>query len=44
MRARLLHTWPALSHLFHLHPWDLERLTPLELEAYLSAAEDHARG
>jgi hypothetical protein len=37
VRASLLNVWPDLSHLFGLHPWDLDRLTPHELESYLDA-------
>lgn len=35
MRRALVKSWPALSYHFGLHPWDLERLTPAELRAYL---------
>lgn len=35
MRAALEEAWPALSHLYGLRPWDTERLTPGELNAYM---------
>lgn len=37
IRARLLRAWPNLSHYFGIHPWDVERLTVFELNAYLDA-------
>lgn len=42
MRAALLHQWPALSRLFGLHPWDVDRLTFDELRAYLEHFEEIA--
>lgn len=35
MRRRLLDSWPALSHEFGLHPWDVDRLTADEINAYV---------
>lgn len=43
MRARLLESWPLLSRLFHLMPWDVGRLAPAELAEYLHAAQEAAR-
>ena len=37
MRRRLLPEWPALSHWFGIHPWDVYRLTPAEIKAYQRA-------
>lgn len=34
MRRRHLEWWPALSRVYGVHPWDVERLTPAELAAY----------
>lgn len=42
-RARLLHAWPTLSHLFGIRPWELDLLTPVELDEYLTAADDFER-
>ena len=44
MRARLLHSWPALSFHFGIHPWDLDRLSPFELDAYIGALDDINEG
>ena len=30
-----LRAWPALSRVYGLMPWDVERLTPDEVTAYL---------
>lgn len=35
MRRALLSAWPALSRVYGLHPWQVDRLTPDELNAYL---------
>ena len=35
MRRRLRRSWPSLSHHFGIHPWDVDRLTYGELDAYL---------
>lgn len=43
MRRRLRTTWPALSHLYGLHPYDLDRLTPGELDAYLTDLDRHVK-
>jgi len=43
VRARLVDVWPALSHHFDIHPWDVERLTFRELNAYVKALNDLAR-
>jgi hypothetical protein len=34
---------PALSQLFGIHPWDIERLTVGELRAYLAALAEWSR-
>lgn len=39
MRARLAERWPALSYHFGLHPWDVGRLSLVEMNAYLEALE-----
>jgi len=39
VRRRLLPVWPALSFRFGLHPWDVDRLTVDELNAYIKALE-----
>lgn len=43
MRASLIHLWPALSRRFGIHPWDVERLTFNELEAYVDDLEAEVR-
>jgi hypothetical protein len=43
VRRRLRTTWPALSHLYGLHPYDLDRLTPGELDAYLTDLDRHVK-
>ncbi len=40
MRRAIASAWPALSRVYGLHPWDVERLTPDELRAYLGALAD----
>lgn len=40
MRAALAEAWPALSRFFGLKPWDVERLTLVELNAYLVALKE----
>lgn len=35
MRRALLQAWPALSRVYGLHPWDVERMTPDEVRGYL---------
>lgn len=40
MRRAIAPAWPALSRVYGLHPWDVERLTPDELRAYLGALAD----
>lgn len=35
VRIQVRHLLPALSHFFHLHPWDVERLPRAELDVYL---------
>lgn len=40
MRAALLTSWPSLSHMFHLHPWDVDRLSAAEVRVYLDALAD----
>ena len=40
MRQAIGNRWPALSHWFGLHPWDVERLTPFEIKSYLEALHD----
>jgi hypothetical protein len=42
-RRRLLRQWPALSHLYGLHPWDVERLTIDEMDAYLDDLVEYRR-
>jgi hypothetical protein len=37
VRRRLLKSWPALSHFYGIHPWDVDRLTVDELIAYQKA-------
>lgn len=36
MRRAIAPAWPALSRVYGLHPWDVERLTPDEIRAYLA--------
>ena len=33
--------WPSLSHLFGIHPWDIDRLTAGEVGAYRAALDDY---
>lgn len=40
MRAVLLDALPTLAHFYGLMPWDVDRLTPLELRAMLDALPD----
>lgn len=40
MRRAIAAAWPALSRVYGLHPWDVERLTPDELRAYLAELAD----
>lgn len=40
IRRRLASRWPALSHWFGLKPWDVDRLTPLELANYERALDE----
>jgi hypothetical protein len=35
--------WPALSYHFGIHPWDVERLTHVEIATYLDALADLQR-
>lgn len=35
MRRALRKQWPALSHWFGIHPWDVDRLTLYELAEYV---------
>lgn len=44
IRALLLREWPALSYLFGLHPWDVERLNVLELTEYREQAQQLMKG
>lgn len=42
MRRALLDDWPALSHFFGLHPWDVggpRTLTVMETQVYQAAAQ-----
>ena len=32
-----------LSHYFDIHPWDVERLSYLEIDAYVQALQDIGR-
>lgn len=34
MRRRFLKSWPALSHVCGIYPWDVDRLTVDELKQY----------
>lgn len=43
MRARLTAAWPDLSHYFGIHPWDVERLTYGEIDAYVEALNEIGR-
>lgn len=36
MRRALTQSWPALSYLYGLHPWDIAHLTMDEINAYLT--------
>lgn len=44
MRRKLREELPLLSHLFGLKPWDVERLTFGEIDAYHRWAESYAEG
>lgn len=44
MRRAHLKAWPALSHLYGLHPWDIERLTVDELREYVRHARSMSKG
>lgn len=37
-RALLLEEWPVLSYLFHIRPWEVDMLSTVELNEYLSQA------
>jgi hypothetical protein len=39
MRGLMAPEWPVLSFLYGLHPWDLERLSPIELAEYREQAK-----
>ncbi len=43
MRRALCKQWPALSQLYGLHPWDLDRLTGDEVGAYLNDLAENAK-
>jgi hypothetical protein len=43
VRAALEDAWPALSETFGLMPWDVERLTLGELNAYSDALRRRAK-
>ena len=46
MRRALLSEWPALSHYWGLHPWDVggpRELTVTETDVYVRAAREMAR-
>lgn len=43
MRAALIEAWPGLSHWFGIHPWDVGRLSVVELAQYIEALDDLAR-
>jgi hypothetical protein len=43
VRAGLLNAWPGLSHYYGIHPWDVERLSYLELQAYVDDLNEVAR-
>lgn len=36
----MLKAWPALSYHFGLHPWDVGRLSEIEIDFYLEALRD----
>lgn len=40
IRARLLHSWPGLSHYFGINPFNYRGLTYRELNEYLTALKD----
>lgn len=40
MRAALIESWPALSYLFGIRPWEMGQLSPQELVVYVEAAAD----
>lgn len=44
MRRAHLKAWPALSHLYGLHPWDIDRLTYAELREYVAHARKLNKG
>ena len=35
MRAALIELWPVLSDIYGLHPWDVHRLSVVELGRYI---------
>ena len=37
MRAGLVDAWPNLSHHYGIHPWDVDRLSYAEINAYVEA-------
>ncbi len=43
MRAGLLRAWPGLSHYYNIHPWDVERLSYAEIDAYVQDLREIAR-
>ncbi|HNB93548.1 MAG TPA: hypothetical protein PLX07_01100 [Microthrixaceae bacterium] len=36
MRRALLPLWPALAARYGLHPWDVDRLTPDEINRFIA--------
>lgn len=40
MRRALRQHLPAFAHLFGIRPWEIEDLTPLEIETFIAAARD----
>ena len=38
MRRAIGPLWPVLSAVYGLHPWDVDHLTPDELNTYVAAA------
>jgi hypothetical protein len=43
VRAALRTSWPGLSHVFGLHPWDTGRLSEHELAEYLEQLDEFTR-
>lgn len=43
MRRAVGPGWPALSHYFGVHPWDVERMTYAEVGWYRDALADLAK-